>query len=93
MTAQTAIHARISGRVQGVGFRVWTQEQALALGLAGWVRNERDGSVSALLAGPNEAVAAMLERLRVGPLGAKVTAVTTTPADDSRTTGVFRILS
>ena len=47
--------ARISGRVQGVSFRVWTQFEAEKLGLSGWVRNEDDGSVTALISGPESA--------------------------------------
>ena len=72
---------RIRGRVQGVGFRYWTQEEALRLGLSGWVRNEIDGSVAALIAGPEDAVAAMLDKLREGPAGANVAEVTAAPAE------------
>lgn len=73
--------ARITGRVQRVGFRAWTETEARSLGLAGWVRNEPDGSVTALLAGPDAAVALMLERLGKGPRGARVTAVVTEKAE------------
>jgi acylphosphatase len=66
---------RVTGRVQGVGFRAWTRRQAERRGLAGWVRNERDGSVAALIAGPSEAVAQMLDLLADGPPGARVTDV------------------
>jgi acylphosphatase len=65
----------IRGRVQGVGFRAWTEVTALECGLQGWVRNRRDGSVEALFAGPAEAVAAMIEHCRRGPPGARVDAV------------------
>lgn len=64
---QRILGARISGRVQGVGFRAWTQGQARKLGLAGWVRNERDGTVAVVFAGPPAAVAAMVECLWQGP--------------------------
>ena len=64
----------IRGRVQGVGFRAWTEYTALARGLEGWVRNRRDGSVEAVFAGSNEAVAAMVEACRRGPRGARVEA-------------------
>jgi acylphosphatase len=65
----------IRGRVQGVGFRAWTEVAALECGLKGWVRNRRDGTVEALFAGPPEAVAGMIELCRRGPPGARVDAV------------------
>jgi acylphosphatase len=67
-----AVLARVTGRVQGVSFRVWTRHEARKLGLAGWVRNEDDGSVTALIVGRDAAVAAMIDRLRQGPTGASV---------------------
>lgn len=76
-----AARVRVTGGVQGVGFRDWTRRAALALGLAGWVRNRRDGSVEAQFSGPEAAVADMLARCRVGPRAATVTAVAETPAD------------
>ena len=63
---------RITGKVQGVSFRVWTRIEAEKLGLNGWVRNEDDGSVRALIVGSDAAVAAMLKRLWEGPRGAAV---------------------
>ena len=66
---------RITGRVQGVCFRAWTCDAASRLGLTGWVRNESDGSVTALIAGPQSAVTAMLSRFWQGPPGASVAAV------------------
>lgn len=68
---------RITGRVQGVSYRVWTRNEATRLGLAGWVRNEEDGSVTALVAGPDAAVSAMIERFWQGPPGASVSGVET----------------
>ena len=65
----------VHGRVQGVGFRAWTEHAALARGLQGWVRNRRDGSVEALFAGPEEAVSAMTDECRSGPPGARVDAI------------------
>ncbi|MBB2683171.1 acylphosphatase [Rhizobium sophoriradicis] len=70
-----AVRVRISGRVQGVGFRMWTRDEALRLGLTGWVRNEADGSVAALIAGPDNAISTIIERLRRGPAGAWVSGV------------------
>lgn len=67
-----AVMAQVTGRVQGVCFRAWTLREAQELGLTGWVRNEPDGSVSALLVGPEGAVTAMLGRLWKGPPGALV---------------------
>jgi acylphosphatase len=66
---------RVTGRVQGVGFRAWTRGEAVRLGLTGWVRNEPDGSVLTLLVGREEAVAQMIQRLRVGPRGAAVSGI------------------
>lgn len=67
-----ARHLRIRGIVQGVGFRWSTVEEARRLGLGGWVRNCRDGSVEAVVCGPNEAVAAMIVWAGQGPQGARV---------------------
>ena len=65
----------IRGRVQGVGFRAWTEVTALERGLEGWVRNRRDGSVEALFSGLEHTVAAMIEECRSGPPGARVDTV------------------
>ena len=55
-------HVTIRGRVQGVGYRVWVDYTATSLGLEGWVRNRRDGSVEAVFAGPSDIVEQMVER-------------------------------
>jgi acylphosphatase len=75
-----AVSLRIEGRVQGVGYRVWTMQQATALGLSGWVRNRRDDTVEALLVGAADSVDAMIEECRRGPSHAQVSAVTQEPA-------------
>jgi len=65
----------IRGRVQGVGYRLWTEAMAEERGVEGWVRNRRDGSVEVLFAGPEELVLTMIELCREGPLGARVDAI------------------
>jgi len=69
------VRVRIEGGVQGVGYRFWTERVADDLGLTGWVRNRRDGSVEALFCGPADRVADMLERCKQGPSSARVTAI------------------
>ena len=91
MSEQRAVQVRVTGRVQGVSFRVWTQAEARRLGLAGWVRNERDGSVSALLVGRDVAVTTMIERLYAGPPGARVADVRVEEAENSGLPDGFRI--
>ncbi len=63
------------GMVQGVGYRAFVVDEAVRLGLAGWVRNRRDGTVEAVFAGSAPAVEAMIEACRRGPWGARVDAV------------------
>ena len=63
---------RIHGRVQGVGYRAFVQDQATLLGLRGWTRNRRDGSVEVLVSGENAALDALAAALRRGPPGARV---------------------
>jgi acylphosphatase len=77
----------VRGRVQGVGYRWWTVGQAQALGLAGWVRNRRDGSVEILAIGTDAAIEQLVEACRRGPLAAAVTGVERAPAADDGSTG------
>lgn len=70
--AERALRIRIIGRVQGVGFRFATGEQAQRLGLRGWVRNRGDGSVEILAAGDPSACDALIAWARHGPPGARV---------------------
>jgi acylphosphatase len=70
-----AVRLIIEGRVQGVGFRQWTVREAQRRGLDGWVRNLPDGTVEALIAGEDAAVAAMIDACRRGPSMAAVTSI------------------
>ena len=92
MQGERAVRARISGTVQGVSYRVWTRGEAMRLGLTGWVRNERDGSVTALIAGADAAVTAMIDRLWQGPRGALVSNVEVEEAADDAPAD-FRIIA
>ena len=62
----------ISGHVQGVGFRWFTQDTARLEGVTGWVRNLPDGSVEALIEGDSEAVTRVERAIRSGPRGARI---------------------
>ena len=66
---------RIRGKVQGVWYRAWTVEEATRRGLRGWVRNRRDGSVEALLAGDPALIEEMISACRVGPPLARVDSI------------------
>ena len=72
MSDTTTIRVRITGRVQGVWYRGWTVDHARRLGLSGWVRNRRDGSVEAVLSGPEQVVRSMVELCRRGFAGQMV---------------------
>lgn len=63
---------RIRGRVQGVGYRAFVRKQARALGLRGWVRNEQDGSVQAVVEGPRGDLGALRQMCDEGPPFARV---------------------
>jgi acylphosphatase len=68
-------HVVVRGRVQGVFFRVEARDRARSLGLAGWVRNQPDGSVEAVFEGPRERVDSMVAWCERGPRGAQVETV------------------
>jgi acylphosphatase len=84
---RSAEQFRIEGRVQGVGYRWWAVQAARKLGLCGWVRNRRDGSVELLAIGEAQAIAALAAACAEGPSGAAVTGVDRAPAQDDGADG------
>ena len=76
-----AKHLIISGRVQGIGFRYAMCDEAARLGVNGWVRNRRDGSVEAVVDGPAHALEAIITWARRGPPGARVSAASVEETD------------
>ena len=77
----TTVSFVVSGRVQGVGFRYHTQNMAVQLCLAGWVRNRADGDVEGILQGSSRDVEAMLARLEKGPTYARVKQLRSDPIE------------
>jgi acylphosphatase len=77
-----ALRVRISGFVQGVGFRAFVIREARALALKGWVRNRRDGTVEALASGPQAALETFVARCRQGPYSAGVQSVQVQASDE-----------
>jgi acylphosphatase len=77
----------VTGRVQGVGFRAFVEDEATLHGLDGWVRNRRDGSVEALVAGPADQVEALIAAARRGPPASRVEAAAVEPADAAELLG------
>jgi acylphosphatase len=80
----------ITGRVQGVGYRAWLQEEAMELELDGWVRNRADGSVEALVHGDKRKVDDLIKACKHGPSLSRVDKVTSEPAKWDGQTG-FRV--
>lgn len=98
MTAQpdpSPTHPRrrfaVRGRVQGVGFRAWTQKRARELGLRGTVRNRPDGDVEVDASGPEPALERLRQLLRQGPMWAAVSEVRELPPAESGLPPDFRI--
>jgi acylphosphatase len=87
MTADPALRLVVLGRVQGVGFRWWAIDTALGLGLRGWVRNRRDGSVEVHAIGPGDQLDAFARACESGPAAARVTSVERFSAEDDGTRG------
>ncbi|HEX8574448.1 MAG TPA: acylphosphatase [Allosphingosinicella sp.] len=82
---------RIHGRVQGVCFRNWAMDTARALGVRGWVRNRRDGSVELLAFGEDEAVEALTAACRTGPPAARVERIEVEIAEGEGPPAGFRV--
>ena len=80
-TSRRVVNVRITGRVQGVWYRGWTQEEAIKRQLDGWVRNRQDGSVEAVFSGSSNQVAEMIEACHVGPPMARVDDIQVTIAE------------
>lgn len=79
MIGRKTVRLCISGRVQGVWYRGWMVDRARTLGLHGWVRNRTDGTVEALVAGPESDVAALVAAAHDGPRAARVDGVAVEP--------------
>jgi acylphosphatase len=87
MSDRKVVHLVVRGRVQGVGFRAFVEEEAAARALSGWVRNRRDGSVEAVAAGSVAAVDELIGAVRSGPPASRVDAVDVATADESALAG------
>ncbi|MEF3367028.1 acylphosphatase [Methylocystis sp. 9N] len=83
MSERQIVRLIIEGRVQGVGYRAFLIREALALELAGWTRNRRDGSVEAVAVGSRAALDALIDAARRGPRLARVEIVREEPADEA----------
>jgi acylphosphatase len=90
VSAERTVRLRIEGRVQGVGYRVFVERNAVALGLDGWVRNRRDGGVEAVVSGASAAVDDLIARCRTGPSASRVDRVEVLPEDEAVAPG-FRV--
>jgi len=93
-SAEKAVQARrfvVRGRVQGVGFRWFVEREAHILGIAGWVRNNSDGSVEVLAQGTRDQLSGLHSRLREGPRAARVDTVEELEARPAAGVSSFRI--
>jgi acylphosphatase len=93
-STEKTIEARrfvVRGRVQGVGFRWFVEREAHMLGIAGWVRNNHDGSVEVLAQGTRDQLAGLHSRLREGPRAARVDEVEVAEARPTPGVDSFRI--
>lgn len=93
-TAPTSVQARrfiVRGRVQGVGFRWFVEREAHILGIAGWVRNNHDGSVEVQAQGTRDQLSGLRSRLQQGPRAARVDGVEEREATPVAGLNAFRI--
>jgi acylphosphatase len=88
--AHKAIHVLISGRVQGVGYRAWTEKTARKLGLSGWVRNLASGDVEAVFSGEVGTVEMMLRYCHKGSIASKATKIIVEEWNESVEQGFVR---
>ena len=88
---ERSIIVMISGQVQGVGYRWWTVNKAKTLGLDGWVRNRKDGSVEALFSGDVNAIDCMVEECWIGPKFAVVQKLDICEADKPEITEFLQL--
>ena len=94
VSSEKAMEAKryvVRGRVQGVGFRWFVEREAHMLGVAGWVRNNHDGSVEVLAQGTRDQLSGLHGRLREGPRAARVDAVEVSDATPAQGLSSFRI--
>src|SRR6202142_3857853 len=89
--AAEALRFVVRGRVQGVGFRWFVEREAHILGIAGWVRNNADGSVEVFAQGTRDQLSGLKSRLREGPRAARVDAVEVSEASTAAGVSSFRI--
>src|SRR5580704_11910516 len=92
--AEKSVEARrfvVRGRVQGVGFRWFVEREAHILGIAGWVRNNADGSVEIMAQGTRDQLSGLRSRLREGPRAARVDGVEESEARMGSAVNSFRI--
>ena len=92
MDKRITIHLRITGRVQGVGYRAWAKHNAVKRELHGWVCNLNDGSVAMVISGTELNVQAMIEACREGPLAARVTNLEVTSYNHTEIAPRFMVL-
>jgi len=89
--AEKSVHVLVKGKVQGVCFRDYTRSEARSLGVSGWVRNTRDGSVEALISGEEDKVDQMVKWLYQGSPMSRVSSVEIEDVEKPRDLTDFRI--